>query len=106
MLQPFFPIKPFTWVIKMQRLHIIVQGRVQGVGFRWYTKDKADTHSINGWVKNLQNGDVEIEAEGNPNDINEFIQLVRKGPWGSFVSNLQITEQLPVGRNDGFVITR
>ena len=59
---------------------INVAGRVQGVGFRWFAQREAERLGVNGYVKNLLNGDVEIEAEGEEGMINEFIKLMAKGP--------------------------
>jgi acylphosphatase len=65
----------------MEKLHykITVKGRVQGVWFRKYTKMKADELEIQGFVKNLPNGDVFIEAEGTMLQLNEFIKWLHKG---------------------------
>jgi acylphosphatase len=65
----------------MEKLHykITVKGRVQGVWFRKYTKMKADELEIQGFVKNLPNGDVFIEAEGTMLQLNAFIKWLHKG---------------------------
>ena len=49
----------------IKRLSIIVTGRVQGVGYRYFAKENADMYSITGWVRNCANGNVEAEAQGN-----------------------------------------
>jgi acylphosphatase len=71
---------------------IAVYGRVQGVGFRYFTKIKADSLGINGFVKNQTDGSVYIEAEGDPDVMNDFIALCRKGPALARVNNLVINE--------------
>lgn len=48
----------------MERIKVIVEGRVQGVGYRYFVKRQADTHQVKGHVKNLSGGAVEIDAEG------------------------------------------
>jgi acylphosphatase len=65
----------------MEKLHynITVKGRVQGVWFRKHTKMKADELDIQGFVKNLPNGDVYIEAEGTLLQLNAFIEWLHKG---------------------------
>ena len=64
----------------MTQVKINVQGRVQGVGFRYCTKMLADQLHISGYAKNLDDGSVEILAEGNPEDIAQFIEEVKKSP--------------------------
>lgn len=71
--------------------HIIVQGLVQGVGFRWYVLQQARNLGINGYVRNLYNGKVEIEAEGDRGLLDEFIKSIRIGPRASHVHELQLT---------------
>lgn len=72
------------------RAHIIVEGLVQGVGFRWFVQRRAEALGINGWVRNLYNGNVEIEAEGERSLLEEFIKEVKVGPRSAHVSNLKI----------------
>ena len=65
---------------------------VQGVGFRYYCFKEAELLGINGYAKNLINGDVEILAEGEDGLLNEFIQAVKRGPRYSRVNSLNIVE--------------
>jgi len=60
--------------------HITVSGRVQGVGFRYFTQEKASSLGLTGYVRNLFNGDVEIVAEGDDKTLAKFIKEIRKGP--------------------------
>ena len=69
---------------------IIVQGRVQGVGYRWFSMQIAQQLGIKGYVKNLFNGDVEIFAQGDDASVQQFINQLRKGPSFSNVTNLNI----------------
>ncbi|WP_113929209.1 acylphosphatase [Bacillus sp. P14.5] len=62
-----------------RKVHIIVEGHVQGVGFRHFTKTKADELDITGWAKNLDNGAVEIKAQGQESPIEEFVTFVKNG---------------------------
>lgn len=71
-------------------VHIIVKGMVQGVGFRYYTIRRAALLNLTGWVKNLYNGDVEVEAEGDRALIEEFIKDLKTGPPMSSVRDLNI----------------
>jgi len=66
---------------------LTVKGRVQGVGFRWFVQREAGRFGVNGYVKNLPNGDVEIEAEGEEKIVKEFIEQVQKGPPFSRVTD-------------------
>ena len=72
---------------------IIVQGRVQGVGYRWFTLQAAQQLGIKGFVKNLINGDVEIFAQGDDASVQEMIKKLRQGPSFSNVINLNIYEK-------------
>ena len=69
---------------------IIVQGRVQGVGYRWFSMQIAQQLGIKGYVKNLFNGDVEVFAQGDDASVQQFINQLRKGPSFSNVTNLNI----------------
>jgi len=74
----------------MIAISIIVDGIVQGVGFRWFAAKLADKYGIKGWVKNRLRGDVEIYAEGEQTDIDRFIGDLRKGPRYGRVDALEI----------------
>ncbi len=75
------------------RYIIRVSGRVQGVGFRYYTHRTALKHNINGFVKNMLDGSVYIEAEGDQGEIATFISWCRKGPGFARVTHIDISEQ-------------
>ena len=77
---------------KNKQLHIIVSGWVQGVGFRYFTRSRAVTLGINGYVRNLRNGQVEIVAEGQESDLDYFIGYLRRGPPSARVTDLKVTE--------------
>ncbi len=70
--------------------HIIVQGLVQGVGFRYYVHRHATTLGLWGFAENRIDGNVEIEIEGDRSVIEEFIKLVRVGPRSAQVTNMSI----------------
>ena len=63
----------------LTRLHISVRGRVQGVGFRWFTLDTAESLGLTGWVKNLKDGSVEAEAQGTEEALKEFVERLKTG---------------------------
>ncbi|MBI9048550.1 MAG: acylphosphatase [Anaerolineaceae bacterium] len=62
------------------RLHLVVEGRVQGVGFRYYVLDKANSMGITGWVRNTSGRQVEVMAEGSRPQLEIFLQQIRNGP--------------------------
>ena len=74
-------------------VHYLVKGRVQGVGFRWFVHREAAELGLRGWVRNTDEGDVEVVAAGDPADLAELKSLVRKGSRGSRVDAV-IEEEL------------
>jgi acylphosphatase len=81
----------------------VIGGRVQGVGFRFFTEAAARRDGIHGWVQNRPDGCVEIEAEGEAEAIERFERHVRHGPPGARVDSVETDEQVPTGRT-GFSI--
>ena len=71
-------------------LHIIVEGRVQGVGFRYYTLGVARQLGVAGWVRNLGGGEVEILARVSASRKSAFLTALRDGPPASHVNDLRI----------------
>jgi acylphosphatase len=65
--------------------HYLVKGRVQGVGFRWFVQREAAEIGLRGWVRNTDQGDVEIVAMGEPEELAELKDALRKGSRGSRV---------------------
>ncbi|HUO57011.1 MAG TPA: acylphosphatase [bacterium] len=72
----------------MRAFRAVVQGRVQGVGFRYFTKSHADTLNLKGWVRNLRDGTVELEAHGPVETLERFMHLLESGPIGSRVEKI------------------
>jgi acylphosphatase len=77
------------------RVHIVAEGLVQGVGFRWFVLRRAEGLGIKGWVRNLYDGNVEIEAEAERSMLEEFIKEVKIGPRSAQVRNLRIEWREP-----------
>lgn len=75
------------------RLHITVKGTVQGVGFRYYAQMKAVQHKITGWVKNTDEGNVEMVAVGEKENMDLFLEDLRRGNPFSKVTEI-ITREL------------
>ncbi|MCY9375379.1 MULTISPECIES: acylphosphatase [Bacillus] len=76
----------------MLQYRIVADGRVQGVGFRYFVQMEADKRKLAGWVKNRDDGRVEILAEGPENDLQSFLEAVKKGSPFSNVTDVSVTE--------------
>lgn len=74
----------------MIRYSMIVEGRVQGVGFRYFLQVTASELNLTGWCKNLMNGNVEVEVQGLKDDILLFISQIKKGNRFVKVYNINI----------------
>jgi acylphosphatase len=90
----------------MKALRIQLSGKVQGVGFRWFTRKAARELGLAGRVRNLPDGRVEAEVAGEPERLDAFRARLREGPPGSRVTELMEQEISPVPDWDGFVIDR
>ena len=88
--------------MKIARRYLI-RGRVQGVGFRFFTEDAAAREGIAGWVRNLPDGGVEVAAEGEAESLARFEHAIRHGPRGARVDRFDANEDVPSG-NSGFSI--
>jgi acylphosphatase len=75
----------------MQTVHLVIKGKVQGVFFRASTKDKANELGIKGWVKNMPDGNVEVLAAGNKDQLENFIEWCRRGPTQAIVSDVVVS---------------
>ena len=89
----------------MIQAHILYSGTVQGVGFRYTTREIAQELSLCGWVKNLPNGSVEIVVEGKKDVIEQFIQEIEKH-FGGYIRNKQMDYSLPQNKLKNFQIAR
>ena len=69
-------------------LHFLIQGRVQGVGFRWFVHREASELELKGWVRNTEDGDVEAVAAGDPADLDDLRASLHRGPRGSRVDRV------------------
>ena len=79
---------------------IQVRGRVQGVGFRWGAAIEARNRGIRGFVKNLSDGSVYIEAEGSGEQLNAFVEWCKKGPGFGSVESVTTDSFPPVNYPD------
>ncbi|MEM2908391.1 MAG: acylphosphatase [Candidatus Hadarchaeales archaeon] len=72
------------------RAHVYVSGRVQGVFFRYETKERADELGVTGWVKNLPDGRVEAIFEGEKDKVEKMVNFCRAGPPGARVTKVEV----------------
>ena len=86
-----------------QARRYLVTGRVQGVGFRWYTCAAGRELGLHGWVRNLADGRVEALVAGNEGQLARFAQRLRRGPAGSVVTGVE--ESTPPAAPDGWAAT-
>jgi acylphosphatase len=89
----------------MDSYRCVVEGRVQGVGFRYFVLRQAQRFGIVGWVRNLDNGAVEFQAEGEADPMRRFLDKVRSGPSFAYVTSVDVREVAAEGFK-GFSIVR
>ena len=87
----------------MIRRHVVVHGWVQGVGFRFWCEYRARELGVHGWVRNLDDGDVEAVFEGGDESVARMLGWVRVGPPHATVSSVDVREESPRGEH-GFQI--
>ena len=87
------------------RVHILVNGKVQGVYYRQSTQERALSLGLTGFVQNNNDGSVILEAEGQAAMIDQLIQWCKTGPPAARVTNVQVQE-IPVINSEGFTIRR
>ncbi len=73
----------------LTRRHVTFRGQVQGVGFRWFAHETAETLGLAGWVRNLKDGSVEAEVEGAPDTLDEFERRMRTGNPSARVDEIE-----------------
>jgi acylphosphatase len=84
--------------------HALVSGAVQGVGFRWSARDEAASLGLFGWVRNTEDGRVEVVAEGRPESLERFSRWLREGPPGARVEMVESEGIEPSGAFRSFRI--
>jgi acylphosphatase len=82
---------------EQKRLHAVVSGRVQGVGFRASTASEARRLGLAGWVRNLWDGEVELVAEGAQALLDQLLAYLREGPGLAHVTGVRAEWLAPVG---------
>src|SRR5687767_9162483 len=91
--------------VALTRLRWVVEGLVQGVGFRWFVRESAAKLGLTGWVRNREDGAVEIEAEGAAGALEELAGVLRTGNPMARVDRLS-TETIAARGDEGFEIRR
>jgi acylphosphatase len=89
-----------------QRLHIFYAGRVQGIGFRYTAKVLACGFEVTGTVRNLPDGRVELRAEGERNELEEFRKAIQDSELGSFIRQEEVHWEDAQNEFKGFEIVR
>jgi acylphosphatase len=88
----------------MPAKRFLVRGRVQGVGYRYFTQRVAQRLGVNGFVRNLPNGDVEVHAEASGSTLNAFKQELERGPRISLVTEIVEDDVPDSGLYSSFLI--
>jgi len=91
---------------RARRVRAIVTGRVQGVGFRVSTVDEARKIRLTGWVRNLPDGSVELEAQGDDAQVAALLAWCEHGPPAARVTGVVVEDQGPIDGERGFVERR
>ena len=86
----------------MERLHAIVHGDVQGVGFRYFVQRTAAQLGLSGWVRNNDDGTVELVAEGARDKLEELRRAVERGPRMAHVDRADVQWSSATGGLHGF----
>ncbi len=89
---------------KRRTVRVIVSGRVQGVGYRDWTSDRAQRHSLHGWVRNLSDGTVEAVLAGATGDVDAVLAAMHDGPGFARVQKVRIVEEDGESPQPGFDI--
>jgi acylphosphatase len=90
----------------MSARQVFYEGRVQGVGFRFTVKAIARGYDILGWVRNLDDGRVELQIEGEPGEVDAFLQAIAESELKSHIKRADVRTILPLSGVHGFEITR
>ena len=84
------------------RLHAVIEGRVQGVGFRYFVLEVAELLGVYGWVRNRWDDTVEVLAEGEHSVLEKLQDALGRGPRGAYVSSVKVEWEKPTGEFHNF----
>lgn len=85
-------------------LHAVVEGHVQGVGFRYFVQDFAERRGLTGWVRNREERQVEVYAEGSHTDLSRLLDALQQGPGTAIVTNVEFEWSEAQGKHNRFSI--
>ena len=85
----------------MRRVHVSVTGTVQGVGYRYTLQHVAQRAGVTGWVRNLRDGSVDAEVEGEDAAVDAVLAWMRQGPPGGHVTSAHVVELVPAPASAG-----
>jgi acylphosphatase len=85
----------FQMAPEVVRRRVVVQGRVQGVGFRYSVRERAWTEGIDGWVRNRPDGTVEAVLQGELGRVERVLRFCRRGPRGAQVNGVDVRKERP-----------
>lgn len=74
-------------------VRLYIEGTVQGIFFRQFVKENAERYNVKGFVRNLDDGRIEVFLEGDTNDVEKMIELCKKGPKHSEIKNVEIKDE-------------
>jgi acylphosphatase len=94
---------PRTGGVRLKRAHVRIRGGVQGVGFRYETRSRAQSLGLAGSVRNLPDGSVEAAFEGDDEAVESMVDWSRHGPWGARVDDVEVSWVEPTGEQ-GFAV--
>lgn len=100
------PIRLVIEVNRKMQIYVLISGKVQGVGFRNFTRANASQLNINGYAKNLANGKVEVVAEGELLQLTALVEILEQGPRSSRVDDIDIEERKFTGEYSKFDVRR
>ena len=89
---------------KIKRVHLLIEGRVQGVGYRYSACAEGEYRSLAGWVRNLPDGRVELVAEGPGAAVESLVEWCRQGPRYAAVRQVDVAWEAPGDEPSGFRI--
>ena len=89
----------------LTRRQLVVRGRVQGVGYRWFVRELAESLGLSGWTRNREDGSVEVEAEGDAAAVEQFVRRLVDGNPAARVEGIESQTAAPKGER-GFEIRR
>jgi len=92
--------------VNLARIHLWIEGRVQGVCFRHYTREEANRLGVVGWVRNLFDGRVEAVIEGEPGAVEQMAVWCHHGPPMAQVLDVKMQREAPTGEFRRFEVTR